>query len=228
LIALTSHGALYLAVKTENELNRRALNVALRAWPLQLILTVLGLAATIYIRPSVLENYKQHVVGYLIPLVVFCGLGAMVYGARKQQYKLAFAGSVSYIVAMLAGAAFALYPVVLPSSSDPARSLTISSTAAAHHGTHRRDYLVECRPGSGVGILHFSISHVSRKGPAGGGRVLIFDRCHYSPQSRANRQGLPRRPLAFFSRTLLRQSIRQPELDQRLSRDPQPLRFAVQ
>jgi cytochrome bd ubiquinol oxidase subunit II len=32
------------------------------------------------------------------------------------------------------GAAFGLYPVVLPSSTDPARSLTIYNTAAGHHG----------------------------------------------------------------------------------------------
>jgi cytochrome d ubiquinol oxidase subunit II len=35
---------------------------------------------------------------------------------------------------MLVGAAFALYPVVLPASTDPAYSLTIYNTAAGHHG----------------------------------------------------------------------------------------------
>jgi cytochrome d ubiquinol oxidase subunit II len=134
LITLTSHGALYLAVKTENDLNRKARGIALTAWPLQAMLTIVGLAATIYIRPTVLDNYKQHVIGYLIPLIVFCSLGAMIHGIRKQQYKLAFMGSALYIVGMLVGAAFALYPVVLPSSSDPARNLTIYSAAAAHHG----------------------------------------------------------------------------------------------
>ena len=33
--------------------------------------------------------------------------------------KIAFVASALYIVGMLVGAAFALYPVVLPSSSDP-------------------------------------------------------------------------------------------------------------
>jgi cytochrome d ubiquinol oxidase subunit II len=134
LITLTSHGALYLAVKTENELNQRVRRVALTAWPLQLILTIAGLIATFYVRPTVLDNYKQHAVGYLVPLVVFGSLAAMIYGILKEQYKLAFVASALYIVGMLVGAAFALYPVVLPSSSDPARNLTIYSTAAAHHG----------------------------------------------------------------------------------------------
>ena len=42
--------------------------------------------------------------------------------------------SALYIVGMLVGAAFALYPVVLPASTDPALNLTIYNTAAGHHG----------------------------------------------------------------------------------------------
>jgi len=35
---------------------------------------------------------------------------------------------------MLVGAAFGLYPVVLPASTDPAYSLTIYNSAAGRHG----------------------------------------------------------------------------------------------
>jgi len=134
LVTLTAHGSLYIAVKTEHELNQRARTVALRAWPLQLVLTVIGLVATTYIRPAVLDNYKQHAIGYLIPVVVFGSLSLMIYAIRKGQDKLAFVGSALYIVGMLVGAAFALYPVVLPSSSNPAYNLTIYNTAAGRHG----------------------------------------------------------------------------------------------
>jgi len=135
LVTLTAHGSLYVAVKTEDELNQRTRNVALRVWPLQLILTIVGLVATCYVQPTVLNNYNQHVVGYLIPVIVFGSLGVMIYGIRKGQDKLAFVGSALYIVGMLVGAAFALYPVVLPASIDPAhRSLTIYNTAAGRHG----------------------------------------------------------------------------------------------
>jgi cytochrome d ubiquinol oxidase subunit II len=134
LVTLIAHGSLYLAVKTENELNRRVRAVALGAWPLQLILTVVGLLATCYVRPMVLDNYKQHIVGYLIPLVVFGSLGVMLYAIREGLDKLAFVGSALYIVGMLVGAAFALYPVVLPASTGPAYNLTIYNTAAGRHG----------------------------------------------------------------------------------------------
>jgi len=134
LVTLTAHGSLYVAVKTEDDLNRRARAVARIAWPLQLLLTLVGLAATIYIRPGVLDNYKLHAIGFLIPVVVFGALAAMMYGMLKGQDKTAFVASALYIVGMLVGAAFALYPVVLPASTDPARNLTIYNTAAGRHG----------------------------------------------------------------------------------------------
>ena len=134
LVTLTAHGSLYVAVKTDGDLNQRARSIALWAWPLQLILTIVGLVATCYVQPVVLNNYKQHVVGYLIPVIVFGSLSVMIAAIRKGQDKLAFVGSALYIVGMLVGAAFALYPVVLPASTNPAYSLTIYNTAAGRHG----------------------------------------------------------------------------------------------
>jgi cytochrome bd ubiquinol oxidase subunit II len=134
LVTLTAHGSLYVAVKTENDLNRRARGVAQMAWPLQLLLTMVGLAATMYVRPGVLDNYKLHAIGFLIPVLVFGSLGLMLYAMRKGEDKIAFVASALFIVGMLVGAAFALYPVVLPASTDPARNLTIYNTATGHHG----------------------------------------------------------------------------------------------
>ena len=108
--------------------------MALWARPVQLVLTVAELIATIYIRPTVLDNYKQHVIGFLIPALVYGALALMIYAIRKGEDKTAFVGSALYIVGMLVGAAFALYPVVLPASTDPALNLTIYNTAAGAHG----------------------------------------------------------------------------------------------
>ena len=134
LVTLTAHGSLYVAIKTEGELNRRARLTAQWAWPVQLLLTVVGLVATVSVRPSALDNYKQHAFGFLIPVLVFGSLAVMMHGILKHKEKMAFVASALYIVGMLVGAAFALYPVVLPASTDPARSLTIYNTAAGEHG----------------------------------------------------------------------------------------------
>jgi len=134
LATLTAHGALYVAIKTEAELNLRARRIAVVLWPVQLLLTLASLAATYFVRPQIMDNYRQHPVGLLVPLVVFGSLAKMIWAATRGKEKLAFLASSFYIVGMLVGAAFALYPVVLPASTDPNYSLTIYNSAAGHHG----------------------------------------------------------------------------------------------
>jgi cytochrome d ubiquinol oxidase subunit II len=134
LVTLTIHGALYVATKTDGDLNRRARDTAKSLWPIQLLLTAVGVIASIFIRPSVLDNYRQHAIGFLIPVIVFGALAVMMHAIIKQADKIAFLASCLYIAGMLVGAAFALYPVVLPASTDPARSLTIYNSATGHHG----------------------------------------------------------------------------------------------
>ena len=134
LVTLTAHGSLYIATKTENDLNRRARTTAMWVWPVQLLLSVVGLVATVSIRPGVLDNYKQHAIGFVIPVLVFGSLAVMMHAMIKGFEKIAFAASAAYIVGMLVGAAFGLYPVVLPASTDPALNLTIYNTKAGEHG----------------------------------------------------------------------------------------------
>ncbi|HEX8815005.1 MAG TPA: cytochrome d ubiquinol oxidase subunit II [Terriglobales bacterium] len=134
LVTLTAHGAYYIALKTEGELNRRAHNIALILWPVQVLLTIASLAATCYIRPEVLNNYRNYPVGVLVPIVVIASLAAMLWTSRQHREQAAFLSSCVYIIAMLVGAAFALYPVVLPASTNVNYSLTISNTAAGDHG----------------------------------------------------------------------------------------------
>jgi cytochrome d ubiquinol oxidase subunit II len=139
LVTLTAHGALYVLTKTEGELARRARSVALVLWPVELVLTCISLLATYYVWPQVMDNYRDHPVGLLVPIVVAGSLGLMLWGVRGEsangrREKLAFVGSSLYIVGMLVGAAYAVYPVLLPASTDPAYSLTIENSAAGHHG----------------------------------------------------------------------------------------------
>jgi len=134
LVTLTAHGALYVVTKTEGDVNLRARRVALVVWPIQLLLTIVSLIATYLTKPQVMDNYRAHPIGLLVPVVVLGSLAGMIRGITGQKEKLAFLASSFYIAAMLVGAAFALYPVVLPASTDPGYSLTIYNSAAGHHG----------------------------------------------------------------------------------------------
>lgn len=133
LVTLAAHGSYYVALKTEEDLSRRARGVALLCWPLQFFLTCSSLVATYFIRPSVVTNYDEHIMGFIVPIVVFASLGVMLWANPKGKEKLAFIASSLYIVGMLVGAAFALYPTVLP-ARDRQYDLTIYNTAAGSHG----------------------------------------------------------------------------------------------
>jgi len=134
LLTLAAHGALYLATKTEGELNSRARRVASGLWPVQLLLTILSFIATVYVVPHVLDNYGKWPVGYLVPVVVFASLAFMAFAQSRRNDKGAFLASCGYITGMLVGAVFALYPNVLPASTGPDNSLTIYNTMAGAHG----------------------------------------------------------------------------------------------
>jgi cytochrome bd ubiquinol oxidase subunit II len=133
LVTLTAHGSYYVALKTDEDLGRRARGFALLCWPAQFFLTFSTLVATYFIRPEIMANYARHKIGILIPIVVVASLGVMLWANPKGKEKLAFVASTLYIAAMLVGAAFALYPVVLP-ARDHQYDLTIYNSAAASHG----------------------------------------------------------------------------------------------
>jgi cytochrome d ubiquinol oxidase subunit II len=133
LVTLAAHGSYYIALKTDEDLGRRARGFALLCWPLQFFLTFSALVATYFIRPDIMANYGKHPIGLLVPIVVVASLAVMLWANPKGKEKLAFVASSTYITFMLVGAAFALYPVVLP-ARDHKYDLTIQNTAAAAHG----------------------------------------------------------------------------------------------
>jgi len=133
LVTMTAHGSYYVALKTDEDLGRRARGFALLCWPVQFFLTCISLVATYFVRPEIMENYGKHKIGILIPLAVAASLAILLWANPKGKEKLAFVASSLYIAAMLVGAAFALYPVVLP-ARDHQYDLTIYNSAAGSHG----------------------------------------------------------------------------------------------
>src|SRR5512147_1781592 len=134
LIALSVHGSLYVAVKTDGEVNRRARKVVSVLWPALAIVTLLSLIATLWIRPILLTNYNKWPIGYAIPVLVFGSLAAMYFLHKQGSEKGAFVTSCLFLAGMLGGAAFAYYPNVLMASGDHANNLTIYNTATGSYG----------------------------------------------------------------------------------------------
>ena len=133
LVALTMHGAHYVAMKTSGDLNARARRVAAVLWPVLLLVTIVSLIATLFIRPELLANYRRFPVLYVVPVAVAVSLAAMLMYRRKGNDVGAFFSSVAYLVFMLVGAAAAVYPNLLVSTTDPALNITVWN---AHTGAY--------------------------------------------------------------------------------------------
>ncbi len=133
LAALIVHGSHYIALKTLGDVEARARLIAARGWRALVLLTVASLPATLYVRPALLNNFFAHPWGWIIPAAAVAALAVMPYFHRRRRDLAAFLCSALYLAGTITGAAFALYPVVLPSSGDPAYSLTVYNSKAGSY-----------------------------------------------------------------------------------------------
>ena len=132
-VALTIHGANYVALKTQGALNLRARRLVLALWPGLLLLTLVSLWATLSIHPELLNNYKRFPVLFVVPVAVAASLVCIFVFQRKAAEKPAFLSSSVYLIFMLVGAAAAVYPNLLVSTSDPALNITVYNAASGRH-----------------------------------------------------------------------------------------------
>lgn len=130
LSALSLHGGLYLAVKTEGSLQQRSRVAVRRLWIVVVLLTIAGVPATIIARHDTLANYYSNPVLFAVPLAVLLALVGIIHFLRRQDDRKSFTCSCLYLALMLVGAALGLYPRLLPSSDKPERDITISKALA--------------------------------------------------------------------------------------------------
>jgi cytochrome bd ubiquinol oxidase subunit II len=149
LLYLAHHGALWIALKTEGNLEERARRAAARLWWGVLVAAIAVTWASFLLQPHLAESFGTRPWGYIFPALAVAGLLL----SRFWKGRAAFWASSALIAGMLASAAFGLYPYVLPSNDDPARSLTIQNTAASPYGL--RVGLVWFIPGIALAAVYF-------------------------------------------------------------------------
>jgi cytochrome d ubiquinol oxidase subunit II len=133
LATLVLHGANFISVKTEGDLNARTRAIARKAWVATLVLALAATPVTVWLRHSMLDRFDSHLWGYILPLLAAVGLLGSGYFNLKQRDGWSLIGSGLFIVTMLGSTAFGLYPNVLP-AVDEANSLTVHNAAAPHYG----------------------------------------------------------------------------------------------
>ena len=133
LATLIVHGANFIALKTDGDLNARSRKISRRFTYATAVLTVLATAFTFWVSPWMLESFNQRPYGYVLPLVAIAGLVGMILFNRRNDDRAAFLSSGAYIIGMLTSTVFGVYPKVLP-AVDQANSLTIYNASASQYG----------------------------------------------------------------------------------------------
>lgn len=134
LSTLTVHGANYLAMKTDGDVQTRSRMIgSFAVWGVVLT-SVAALISATFIRQEIWNNYSEHWWGNIFPMMGLLGLMGMILFNRNHQDTKAFLSSSLFIGGMLASTAFGLFPNVLPASTDPKYNLTIYNTAASSYG----------------------------------------------------------------------------------------------
>lgn len=142
LIGLTSatllalHGANYLAMKTERELQAQARTIARLAGFATAGFVVLVLTVVPFVQPSFGLNYGAHPIGAVFPVIGMGALVATIALRRRDQDASAFYASCLMILALLASTAWGSYPNILIATADPSRSLTVFNATAGVYGMH--------------------------------------------------------------------------------------------
>lgn len=131
LVAVTHHGALFLAWKTDGEVRARSLSAAARLFPATVVLWIAATVATARIAPDVLRGVLERPVAMLSTALFVAGLVVSFVGRRRGADLLAFLGSSAFLLGVLAATAASVYPTMIRSATDPALSLTALNSAAA-------------------------------------------------------------------------------------------------
>jgi cytochrome d ubiquinol oxidase subunit II len=130
LLLFLEHGALWIAMKTSDELSERAGRFAKRIWYLVLTAAVLFLLYTKF-ATSLYRNYLNDIVLFTVPLLAVLFLIGTKFFVTKGHYTRAFLSSSLTIVAVMATSLIGLYPNLIPSSMDSTFSLTIFNSSSS-------------------------------------------------------------------------------------------------
>jgi cytochrome d ubiquinol oxidase subunit II len=133
LVALTLHGALWLAIKVSGELAKRACSLINPLLGLVSLLTLVSLIATIAVRPTSLDNYNRYPFTFIVPVGVLASLAGIWFFNRNHQPVKAFLSSSIYLFLMLAGACWGVYPTLLPATTGADRDITLGRALSGPH-----------------------------------------------------------------------------------------------
>jgi cytochrome d ubiquinol oxidase subunit II len=124
------HGALWVSIKSEGDLQERAVSTAKKLWPVLLVVAVVFLIASKF-STRLYDNYMKHHAFFIVILMtVLALLSVRFFLVRKTFFKAWFASALTIVGATFFGV-IGLYPNLFPSSLNPRYSLTAHNASSS-------------------------------------------------------------------------------------------------
>ena len=131
LATLVMHGAVYLTLKTDGQLQERLAGLASRVWYAAVALYVIATAATVYVSPFLFAGILTN---FFFWLSAFLVVGATYYVrvmVQTKRFFKAFLASSATITGMIGVSASSLFPRLVPSLTNLSYSLTVRNASSS-------------------------------------------------------------------------------------------------
>ncbi len=129
IVLFLQHGALWLEYRNGGKLAERARAFASTVWFVVLGVAVVFLAATAF-ATKLYDNYLSRPLWLVVPLLAVVSLLAVKFLHTKSRSLGAFVASCATVLLVVATAIVGLFPNLIPSSLDPAASLTAFNSSS--------------------------------------------------------------------------------------------------
>jgi len=129
LVMFMMHGALYLTLRTDGQLRAKAIKWAGRGWAAFVALYVSVTALTAVFAGKMFARYMENPLPWILVVVAVAAIAAIKLFLNKELVGKAFIASSLAIASLIGVAAVGLFPNLVPSTLDPAYSLTVMNSS---------------------------------------------------------------------------------------------------
>lgn len=127
MAVLTLHGALYLRLKLEGDVQARCERAARSMWGAVIVLGVLATVATEVVRPELFASIFGRPIAIVLGAAFLACFAAIPVTMKRPNQTTPFIASGVFIATMLAATAVGAFPVLLHSTLNPADDITVAN-----------------------------------------------------------------------------------------------------
>ncbi|MEE4262124.1 MAG: cytochrome d ubiquinol oxidase subunit II [Desulfobacteraceae bacterium] len=130
LLLFMVHGSVWLAIKSEGDLQNRAVSTANKLWPVLVGVAVIFLVVSAF-TTSLYNNFLAYPLLFVVILLAVAALFAIrIFLAKKAYFKAWFASAATIVACTFYGV-IGLFPNMFPSNLDAAFSLTAHNASSS-------------------------------------------------------------------------------------------------